>query len=234
MELQLPGVQQASDHLLRQLRQEDDTHIGAVVVHVVNDGVHTGLLDGEVEAAVPGGIQHPQEGVLGEGIPLGGDGEAGGGRRVPGLVEPLDALLLFQQGDGVAEELLALRGELHAPVAADEELDAQLLLQLPDGGGDAGLGQYQLVGRLIDGPALGDLHHVGQLLKGHAAPSLAVNWLSLFIITGGGADVKSRDGDLFYRLLKRPGRSGNMMEIHTAKSEKRKSDEKSMGRDSVN
>ena len=86
VELQLPGVQQAADHLLRQLRQEDDAHVGPVIVHVVDDSVHAGLLDGEVEAAGPGGVQHPQEGVLGEGIPLGGDGEAGRGRRIPGFV----------------------------------------------------------------------------------------------------------------------------------------------------
>ena len=125
----------------------------------------------ESKEYIPGGVQHPQEGVLSEGIPLGGDGEAGRSRRVPGLIEPLNALLLLQQGNGVAEEFLALGGEFHAPVAADEELDAQLLLQLPDGGGDAGLGQHQLVGCLVDRAALGDLHHVSQLLKGHAAPS---------------------------------------------------------------
>ena len=60
---------------------------------------------------------------------------------------------MLQQGDGIAEKFLPLRRELHTPVAADENLDAQFFLQFPDGGGNAGLGEKELVSRFIDGAA---------------------------------------------------------------------------------
>ena len=141
VKFQIPGVQQAADHFFRQVRQEDDADVRAAVVHVLDDGVHPRLLDGVAVAAARSVPQQPQKGVLGEGIALGGYGETGGSGGVPALsVELFDAPLLLQQGDGIAQKFLSLGRELHAPVAADEELDAQLLLQLPHGGGDAGLG----------------------------------------------------------------------------------------------
>ena len=168
MEAQLPGVQQAADDPLCQLREEDHAHIGAVVIDVVDHSVHPGLFQGEAEAALLRRLEHPQKGVLRKGIALGGDGEAGrGGLAAVLTIEAFDPLLLFQQREGIAEKFLPLRGEVHPPVAAAEELDAQLLLQLPDCRGDAGLRKAQPVGRFVDGPALGDLHHIGQLLKGH-------------------------------------------------------------------
>ena len=176
MEHQGPGVQQAADDLLRQLRQKDHAEIRAVVVHIVDHGVHACLLDGEAVAAVLRGLQHPQKGVLRKGIALGGHGEADGRGLVPaGAVQALDPPLLFQEGDGVAQELLPLRGKLHAPVAAMEELDAQLLLQLPHRGGDAGLGEPQLMGRFVDGAAFENFRHIRQLLKCHAPPPPSVD-----------------------------------------------------------
>ena len=168
VEGQVPGVQQMADDLLRHLGEENDAHICPVLVDIGNDLFHAGVLDGVLVMVVRNVIQHFQERVVGKGIALGGDAEMHRCGGVPGFaVKLLDPPLLLQHGDGVAEKFPSLRREFNAPVAADEKLDAQLLLQLPYGGGNAGLGEKQLVGSFVDGAAFGDLHHVGQLLKSH-------------------------------------------------------------------
>ena len=168
VEGQVPGVQQMADDLLRHLGEENDAHICPVLVDIGNDLFHAGVLDGVLVMVVRNVIQHFQERVVGKGIALGGDAEMHRCGGVPGFtVKLLDPPLLLQHGDGVAEKFPPIRCELNAPVAADEKLDAQLLLQLPHGGGNAGLGEKQLVGSFVDGAAFGDLHYVGQLLKSH-------------------------------------------------------------------
>ena len=175
VEGELPGIQQAADDLLRQIRQADDADVRAVVIHIVNHRVHTSLPDGEMIAVVLRNVQQTQKGIHTERVPLAGDGKAHGG-IIPGvLVEPLNPVLLLQQRDRIAEEFLSLLGELYAPVAAGKDPNAQLLLQFPHGGGDAGLGQKELLRRFIDGTAFGDLHHIFQLLKGHARYSFRVH-----------------------------------------------------------
>ncbi len=154
MEDQGPGIQKTENDLFRQLRQADDPDIRPVVIHVVDNGVHVHFPDGKLIAVGLRGLEQLNEGILRKGIALGGDGQMRGRSGVPRLsIAGLDPLLLLQQGGGVAQKLPPVRREFHAPVASDKELDAQLLFQFPDGGGDAGLGEKQLVGRFIDGAA---------------------------------------------------------------------------------
>ena len=173
LEFDALGSQRPADHLLVEVGEEDDPQVGTVVVDVVDDRIHPGLLEGEVEAGVGGLPDEADEGVLGEGVALGGDGEMQGDRPVLGLVDVLDVLLLFQQGVGVAEELAALLGELHAAVVAVEKADAQLGLQILDGAADAGLAEEEVLGGLVDRAAAGDLDEVQELLKGHTRPPSA-------------------------------------------------------------
>ena len=114
---------------------------------------------------------------------------------------PLDGLLL-QQGDGVAEKLLALRRELHAPVAAGQHPNAQFVLKLPHRRGNPRLGQEQLLGRLVDGAAFGDLHDVLKLLKRHRKPPLPLS-ISLFYYRHFELVVKSLSKKLSTHPAKR-------------------------------
>ena len=187
VKLHLVGVQHPADDFLRQVRQEDDPQVHLVLVHILDHHVHPRLLDGEAEGVfIASLLDHAQKGVLRKGVALGGHGKAGRGNGSVVAVKALDALLLLQKGHGVAEELLALGGELHAPVAAAEKADAQLVFQLPDGGGDARLGQKELVGRLVDGPAPGHLHQIGQLLKCHCLLFLSLPCFLASLYHGGG------------------------------------------------
>ena len=125
VEFQLPGVQQPADNLLRQIRQADDAHVRPVVVDVVNHTVHPCLPEAKSEAVFTGDSEQPQKRVHCKGIPLAGNGKAHRSRGVACLtIQALDPALLLQQGDGVAEKLLALRRELHAPVAAGQHPNA--------------------------------------------------------------------------------------------------------------
>ena len=176
VEGQLPGVQQTADDLFRQFGQIDDADVRPVVIHIVDHAVHAGLFQCILIAVFLVLLEHFQESVLCKGIPLGGNAEMHRCNGAAGFaVQALDPLLLFQQRDCIAQKLLALRRKLHAPVAADEEFDTQFLLQFPHGGGNAGLGQEQLVGGLVDRTAFGDLHHICQLLKGHWIVSFLQN-----------------------------------------------------------
>ena len=168
VELQLPGVQQPPDDLLRQIRQADDADIRPVVIDIVDDAVHSRLPQSQAEAVLIRDLEQPQKSVRHKGIPLAGHQEPNGCRAVPGLtVQPLDPPLLLQQRHGIAEELLPLRRKFHAPVAAGQQCDPQFALQFPDGGGNARLREEQLLRGLVDGAAFGDLHNVLQLLKCH-------------------------------------------------------------------
>ena len=147
-----------------------------MVIHIVDHAVHAGLFQCILVAVFLVLLEHFQESVLSKGIPLGGNAEMHRCNGAAGFaVQTFNPLLLLQQRDCIAQKLLALRRELHAPVAADEEFDTQFLLQFPHGGGNAGLGQEQLVGGLVDGAAFGDLHHICQLLKGHWIVSFLQN-----------------------------------------------------------
>jgi len=112
------------------------------------------------------------------------------------------AALLLQQGDGVAEKLLALRRELHAPVAAGQHPNAQFVLKLPHRRGNPRLGQEQLLGRLVDGAAFGDLHDVLKLLKRHRKPPLPLS-ISLFYYRHFELIVKSLSKKLSTHPAKR-------------------------------
>ena len=112
------------------------------------------------------------------------------------------AALLLQQGDGVAEKLLALRRELHAPVAAGQHPNAQFVLKLPHRRGNPRLGQEQLLGRLVDGAAFGDLHDVLKLLKRHRKPPLPLS-ISLFYYRHFELVVKSLSKKLSTHPAKR-------------------------------
>lgn len=120
-----------------------------MVIDIVDDGVHPGLPDGKYVPVVRGTPEHPQKSVFCEGVALGGNRKPHRGGGIPGLsIETFNALLLLQKGNGITEKFLALLGEFHTPVAADKKLDAQFLLQLPDGSGNAGLREKKLLQRL--------------------------------------------------------------------------------------
>ena len=69
----------------------------------------------------------------------------------------------------------------NAPVAADENGVADLLLQIADGGGQDGLRDKQIVGRAVDRPCFGNLHHILQLIQRHMHNSIHDRSLSLII-----------------------------------------------------
>ena len=203
VEFQLPGVQQPADNLLRQIRQADDAHVRPVVIDVVNHTVHPCLPEAKSEAVFTGDSEQPQKRVHCKGIPLAGNGKAHRSRGVACLtIQALDPALLLQQGDGVAEKLLALRRELHAPVAAGQHPNAQFVLKLPHRRGNPRLGQEQLLGRLVDGAAFGDLHDVLKLLKRHRKPPLPLS-ISLFYYRHFELVVKSLSKKLSTHPAKR-------------------------------
>ena len=173
MKYQGSGIQVAENHLLRQLRQANDADVRPAVIHVVNDGIHVHLPNGKLVAAGLRRLEQLDKRILCKRIALGGNREMGGRGGVPGLaIAGFNPPLLLQQGNSVAQEFPAIRCELHPPVASNKKLDPQLLLQLPDGGGDAGLREKELVGRFVDGTAFRNFYHVGQLLKRHRASPL--------------------------------------------------------------
>lgn len=81
---------------------------------------------------------------------------------------------LLQHLARVAEKLLAFGRQRGALVGAPKDRDAQLPLQLPDGDGQAGLREKQLLGGLAERAGSGGGHHVVQLMQGHARPSVSV------------------------------------------------------------
>ena len=90
-----------------------------------------------------------------------------------------DVLLLDQCGllhhlPRIAQKLRALRREQDAAGLAHEDRRGDLLLQLPDGCGQAGLGDKQRLGRLGNGSLLRHLDDVFELLKRHARSLPAV------------------------------------------------------------
>ena len=156
------------DDLLRHLGEKNHPYVCPALIHVGNDVFHAGVLDGEVVRAVLGVPQRFDKGIVRKRIPLAGNIKVC--RRCGAaifFIKLLDPLLLLQQGNGVAQKFPPLRRELHTSVAAGEKLNPQFLLQLPHSRGNTGLGKKQLVGGLIDGSALGDLHHISQLLESH-------------------------------------------------------------------
>ena len=96
MKNQRPGIQEAEDDLLRQLRQTDDPDIRPVVVYVVNDGVHVHLPDRKLVAAGLRGLEQLNEGVLRKGVPLRGYGKVRSRSGVPCLaIAALNPLFLL-------------------------------------------------------------------------------------------------------------------------------------------
>ena len=79
-----------------------------------------------------------------------------GGAQIPFL----DEAGLFHHLAGIAQEFLPVRREQNPLVGALEDGDAQFAFQFLDGGGQAGLGQIQPLGRLADGTGFGHRHHV--------------------------------------------------------------------------
>ena len=104
---------------------------------------------------------------------LRGDGEALAHRLTR------DVLLLDQRGllhhlARIAQKLRALGREQNAAGLAHEDCRRDLLLQLPDGRGQAGLGDEQRLGRLGNRSLLRHLDDVFELLKRHARSLPAV------------------------------------------------------------
>ena len=71
----------------------------------------------------------------------------------------------------VAQQLGAVVGERHAPVAAHEYAYAQLGFEVFDGGGQVRLRRVEVLRCGVDGAVLGYGDEVAQLLERHRAPS---------------------------------------------------------------
>ena len=79
----------------------------------------------------------------------------------------LNEVGLLQYLPGIAQKFLACGGEHHTPVRAAENGDVQLLLQLPYGGGQAGLGEKERLRRAADRARVRHGGDIFQLLKRH-------------------------------------------------------------------
>ena len=86
------------------------------------------------------------------------------------LIGFLNQCHLLDDLSGIAQEHFALRGQGHALVGTDENRNPQLLLQLPNGSGEAGLGDKMLLCRLADGTGLGGGDHIFKLCQRHKKP----------------------------------------------------------------
>ena len=156
----------------RAVIQGQDADFAAHLAHIGENLVGGGLPKAEAVTGTGVGPNQPGEGQDGEIEVLAGDGKA----QLPlgpGTEALLQKLGLGENLPGVAQELLPLPGDDDAPVGAGEDGDAQLLLQVADGGGEAGLGDEELFGGGADGAALGDSDGVFELLEGHGGRSFS-------------------------------------------------------------
>ena len=97
---------------------------------------------------------------------------------------------------------IELTNVLIEDLSYDAHPNAQFVLKLPHRRGNPRLGQEQLLGRLVDGAAFGDLHDVLKLLKRHRKPPLPLS-ISLFYYRHFELVVKSLSKKLSTHPAKR-------------------------------
>ena len=159
-------VQQLQQGLPVALVQIQDADFAAEAGHVLDHLPGAGFPDGQLvfrHVHVGRGFH---KGLDGEGIMLGGNGEAGfplfhfaeflHQRQILGFHLP-----------GVGQEAHAVRRQGDALAGAAQQDQPQLLLQLLDGAGQGGLGYEKLLGGLSQGAGFGDGDHIADLLQGH-------------------------------------------------------------------
>ena len=108
----------------------------------------------------------PYEGLYREGIVLHGDRKFLLSRTAVKILI-LHELVLLGDLSRISQELLPLRRRHDAPVCADKDLDADLLLQRLYGRAQTGLCDIEALRGLIHGSAVRDREHLTELLKGH-------------------------------------------------------------------
>ena len=152
-ELQLQLTEQAPQVALIVLVQRQHAYFAAQLAHILQHLVGGGFPKMEA-VPLPGKALHQLgEGSHGEIEVLAGHGEA-----LFALAAAAEALLhqlrLGEKLPRVAQKLLPLPRHHNATIGAGEYGYAHLRLQLPYGGGEAGLGDEQLFGGGADGAAL--------------------------------------------------------------------------------
>ena len=153
-ELQIQPAEHPPQIPLLVIVQGQHTDFAAQLAHIRQHLIGGGFP--EVEAVpLPRKILHqPGEGTHREVKVLAGHGESLFALTVA-AESLLHQLRLGQHLPGIAQKLLTLPGHDDAPVGAGEYAHAHLCLQLPYGGGKAGLGDKQLLGGSADGAAFG-------------------------------------------------------------------------------
>ena len=162
-ELQILLLQDAADEVLRHVGDEDDAHRALAAEHLVDDGGHLHLLEAHLYAGLLQQVEVLHEGLGAEGIALGRHGQRDPVLRPALAVIPGDTAAALHNGRDLGYQLPALLRQHHAPVAAAEHGDAQLLLHLQNGGGQRRLGHEQILRRPVHGAAAVDLQNIAHL-----------------------------------------------------------------------
>ena len=150
-----------------------DAHFAAERAHVVDDLAGAALAQDEFVIVSLALLHHVHERLHAERVVLRGHGQPQVGGAFIGVAH-LQHVGLLDHLARVAQKLGAVVGQRHTAVAAREHGDAQLLLQLLDGGGQVRLRGVEVLGGGVDGAVLGNGDEVAKLLKGHGGLSFLV------------------------------------------------------------
>lgn len=90
---------------------------------------------------------------------------------------PVDLLGLRQNLFGRFQKQLPFLRQLNTGIFPPEQLIMQLFLQAFHRSAETGLGDIQVLSRLVDGPTATDLHHIAEMLDVHVLHLLCLHYI---------------------------------------------------------
>ena len=172
VELHVGFFESALEHAPVEVVGIEHAYLAAETAHVFDDFRRGAFAQHQVVLIACARFGHIHERLHAEGVMLRGNGQSHVGRTMFGIAA-LKHVGLLDYLARVTQKLGAVVGQRHAAIAARENGDAQLLLEVFDGRGQVRLRRKQLARGGVDGAVFRDGDKVAKLLQcGHGGFSL--------------------------------------------------------------